>query len=416
MDKVYLLLRNNRQTGPYHLEELLQQQLQPNDLIWVEGKSMGWSYPAEWEELKSYIKQPETILAANTNNSTDIPDNPKTPLQNAGTSRHIYVSLPVNHLASNATTADKSLEEQAEALRKKIEAYSRTHKPLPTGENQPPAYMPKNISDLQKDYTAWLHQQTKNKKNRFYKRMGVAAFIMLLLSGGYILAKDRLLAKETAALTVNHTLKSETNQSAKSNRRPIPQNTYPEIIAPDTMAAAAYIPTAISTGKNSRHNKGTIAAIKIPVPTLTDMENDKPPVLLDNTKINITQQESASEATINTAKNNTLGSKISRLFKKHKRPDVEEKSDDWTAKADVTFTSTINPSGTQSLQLTLHNRSGETIKAAVIEVRYYNKRNDVIEKRLVHFKSVLPNDTATQTINSNRLTDHIYYQLLSADN
>ena len=39
MNKVYLLLRKNLQTGPYTYEELLQQQLLPTDLIWVEGKS-----------------------------------------------------------------------------------------------------------------------------------------------------------------------------------------------------------------------------------------------------------------------------------------------------------------------------------------------------------------------------------------
>ena len=55
MQKVYLLLRNNRQTGPHSLEELLQLQLQPFDLIWVEGKSYGWAYPTEVESLKPFV-------------------------------------------------------------------------------------------------------------------------------------------------------------------------------------------------------------------------------------------------------------------------------------------------------------------------------------------------------------------------
>src|SRR6476620_850347 len=47
MEKVYLLLRKNQQTGPYTFEELLQQQLVPTDLIWVEGKSTSWLDPVE---------------------------------------------------------------------------------------------------------------------------------------------------------------------------------------------------------------------------------------------------------------------------------------------------------------------------------------------------------------------------------
>ena len=49
MDKVYLILRDNRQTGPYTIGELLQQQLRPTDMIWIEGNSTAWGYLSEME-------------------------------------------------------------------------------------------------------------------------------------------------------------------------------------------------------------------------------------------------------------------------------------------------------------------------------------------------------------------------------
>lgn len=49
MDKVYLILRDNRQTGPYTIGELLQQQLRPTDMIWIEGRSTAWAYVSEME-------------------------------------------------------------------------------------------------------------------------------------------------------------------------------------------------------------------------------------------------------------------------------------------------------------------------------------------------------------------------------
>ena len=59
MQKVYLLLRNNTQTGPHSLEELAQLNLKPLDLVWVEGKSYGWSYPIEIDVLKPLVEPQE---------------------------------------------------------------------------------------------------------------------------------------------------------------------------------------------------------------------------------------------------------------------------------------------------------------------------------------------------------------------
>ncbi|HEU4574480.1 MAG TPA: hypothetical protein VFS36_05720 [Chitinophagaceae bacterium] len=50
----YLLLRNNKESGPYSLEALVQMGLKPYDLVWVEGRSAAWRYPSEIEDLKAY--------------------------------------------------------------------------------------------------------------------------------------------------------------------------------------------------------------------------------------------------------------------------------------------------------------------------------------------------------------------------
>ncbi len=58
MNKVYLLLRDNHQSGPFTIDELIQQQLKATDLIWVEGRSTAWNYPYEMEEFKSIVQPP----------------------------------------------------------------------------------------------------------------------------------------------------------------------------------------------------------------------------------------------------------------------------------------------------------------------------------------------------------------------
>lgn len=55
----YLLLRNNKESGPHTLQALLTIGLRPYDLVWVEGRSAAWRYPSEVEELKPYAEAVE---------------------------------------------------------------------------------------------------------------------------------------------------------------------------------------------------------------------------------------------------------------------------------------------------------------------------------------------------------------------
>ena len=55
----YLLLRSNKQSGPYSLQQLVSFGLKPYDLVWIEGKSAAWRYPSEVDLLKDYAPATE---------------------------------------------------------------------------------------------------------------------------------------------------------------------------------------------------------------------------------------------------------------------------------------------------------------------------------------------------------------------
>lgn len=55
----YLLLRDNKENGPFSLEDLVKMGLKAYDLVWVEGKSAAWRYPSEINELKAYAPEVE---------------------------------------------------------------------------------------------------------------------------------------------------------------------------------------------------------------------------------------------------------------------------------------------------------------------------------------------------------------------
>jgi hypothetical protein len=50
--KTYLLLRNNRRSGPHSLGEIMQMGLTCSDLIWEEGVSVCWKHPFELDAFR----------------------------------------------------------------------------------------------------------------------------------------------------------------------------------------------------------------------------------------------------------------------------------------------------------------------------------------------------------------------------
>jgi hypothetical protein len=71
----YLLLRNNKESGPFTIDEIKGMSLKSYDLLWVVGKSAAWRYPGEIAEIKSFAppvpEQPDDkyrkVKADNTN-------------------------------------------------------------------------------------------------------------------------------------------------------------------------------------------------------------------------------------------------------------------------------------------------------------------------------------------------------------
>ncbi|OQP40910.1 hypothetical protein A4H97_14995 [Niastella yeongjuensis] len=111
----YLLLRDNKQTGPYSAQELAAKGLKPYDLVWLEGKSAAWRYPGELEELKAFapvMEGTETSLQAV---AETVPEAQPVSKQVEQTSKHIYVTMPKGK-AQTASTPVAKKEETAKAV------------------------------------------------------------------------------------------------------------------------------------------------------------------------------------------------------------------------------------------------------------------------------------------------------------
>ena len=98
----YLLLRNNEQQGPYTLEELKKVSLASNDLVWIVGKSEGWTYAGDINELVPFVTQtPEAEKVFHLRSSQ-----PTEPVLETKYNRPLdeIKQLYVHHLTNNGKT------------------------------------------------------------------------------------------------------------------------------------------------------------------------------------------------------------------------------------------------------------------------------------------------------------------------
>jgi hypothetical protein len=87
--KRYLLLRDNRESGPYSLEQLSANGLRSLDLVWVDGESISWSYPQEIDTLRTLVAEQRT----------------RPEPRNRPSSSHIFIALPPGQRSAERNAA-----------------------------------------------------------------------------------------------------------------------------------------------------------------------------------------------------------------------------------------------------------------------------------------------------------------------
>jgi hypothetical protein len=175
MQKVYLLLRNNQQTGPYNLEELLQLNLKPFDLVWMDGKSAAWQYPGEIASLQPFVP------------ATPQPDLPFMPIATAAidkaagsTVQKITASIP----SPSPKTIFVSLPQRPVSMQPVMEEpiADRSYQAVPDNRYSEPVAVPGTINtktvvntEPLKETTRefkppWGYQPVQSRKNKIKKK------------------------------------------------------------------------------------------------------------------------------------------------------------------------------------------------------------------------------------------------------
>jgi hypothetical protein len=136
----YLLLRNNKESGPFTVEEIKGMPLKSYDLVWVVGKSAAWRYPGEITELKSFapaVPEPFSEYFIKKPNSGNIsPDSANTKKSDSSNirsrennsprvspDRSVYVNLPAEKKQAVSSPARMVYDAEPSPIIKREPAY-----------------------------------------------------------------------------------------------------------------------------------------------------------------------------------------------------------------------------------------------------------------------------------------------------
>lgn len=424
MQKVYLLLRSNQQTGPYNLEELLQFDLKPYDLIWIEGRSAGWYYPQEIPALLphlSFIKQapaaPVPTPVLETNHKT---------LQTAEPKK-IFVSMPSNAVKEETTSKPSSLSNY-ETEKPKASEPTETKQP----EELRTTYS-KSLEEVESEYMNWAYQKKTNRKRPVSLKGALVACLIVSVafaSWKLLQPSDENLRKtppeQTAFLPFQNELPTDS-----VDEEPVPQIDKvndSKKQKQDKKVSGVSVEKAVTKKDVQVQSQDEAVVPNEP----TEKEPEATPERVEESKPAIDEKKSEPVAAEVPKEKKKLRDKIADLFRKkpdekkeEAKPVEEENGERRSVRREagsnlaqmVTVKFAIPNDwmmGIKGAKATLTNRSSEAIVKAVVEVVYYNDDNDVLDKRTITFGNIKSKQTQTISVPDHQTATRLEYNVISA--
>ena len=417
MHRVYLLLRNNQQTGPHSLDELLQMQINSNDLIWIEGESYGWQTASEIPRLHNYLKQ-------SAEHKTGFDGRKHATERDARVnSRNVFVRLPAVQHLSPSTPEEVSIEDRAELLRKKVQSIAAAERNSSV-ENI-------GVHAGKVDYTGWaFKKKEKRSVNSKILIVFINALVLIAVIGWWTTTKDSSEKKKSEVVV---TQKSNTSE-------PVEFQGESSVIV---NAEETKVDQPIRPNEPTAVSKGSTAQEKLKKKTMMVAEVQQPASPGENQAITneVSAEENVPQQPTQTPekKRRTLKEVIHGLFAKEDATEAGQQASSASTKgerttrkrgdasgqvAPVSFTDAIDirlqkseddwMMGVQNLKVKLYNNSDVKLSSATIQLLYYSEDNVQLDRKTIQFSNVPAKKSQTIAAPDHRTADHVTYQILSA--
>jgi len=410
MASTYRLLRDNKETGPYSQEELLQLSLKAFDLVWVEGQSAGWRYPSEIEILKPYmettaqetnapaIQQAETPrLEAGVRDISDVfvsnlNSEPATEHERV---RAIESAPPVFSFEEPGAVKEEEEEVTAEKLEKKAnEIYLRVQdytKQKEQGLEGIETKHARSLDDLKQEYADWLHHSKQKKTSRISKKhIAVGAATVLVGAAVYFFVGS---SGTTQEIPVHHTYylsnaveKPGDYKKQKSNRT--------ELRSTSTATAKAGAPAAkeLSIDEFLDSVKRELAKQDERLAMASAKSTYKKPHAVKTTGLitTPTTQSTTGVENIQPVKTQSIADLVALDAKYLVEPRRQNIS---------------------SLEITIRNNSKELLKTVAVDVFYYKNGQRLFDKETFYINNVQPGNSFTLSTPGNKKAVSAKFQL-----
>jgi hypothetical protein len=432
---MYLLLRNNKQSGPYSVEDLKSMGLKAYDLVWLEGKSAAWRYPCEMEELSAFappveeqpfdrfykkpvatakpatepvaatrsmaaepLAAPAPVISVATPPIEPIPaetaPTPQAPLYTGEPSavpgkRIIYVTMPAGR--NTAPPVRETREMPAKEPARPV-----TPDPSHAAYASGPGYTATNANPRVEDYSAQLpsleeqleavspRRKRKESNARVVRPLMVGATVLALLAAGIFIGLS--LNRNATGVPQTMNSKSAADNTNKSIAHPISQQLPVPAVTPALTAPTTEKP-ADSAGIRADRRESAVP----PVP-----RSSRPAATKERPA---TSRKGAMP--LPAVKDSAAGMNAAHREAVHRADIVEtaaetKPADKEAVRATVSSQVSVGANGynvgtfggINDLQLTVTNRSVYPLDLVVVEVQYIQANKKVYKTENLYFRNI----------------------------
>lgn len=411
MSGKYLLLRDNKQSGPYSLDDIKTMGLKKYDLVWVEGKSAAWRYPCEVEEFKSFAPQVDEqpydrfykkpaqqehyqFQQASTspkNQQDNASVDQKKPvnreeIRKIPPRKYVSISLPGNIRVKIDPKKEEAIQKQVVPKQQEKQETEVVSKPLlepifHADENkgvQQAAVEPVVILAEEPAVTVVPSAPTRFSGNDLVQYIAFGMGILTIVMLAYLVyssISDPLVATPPTRLTEQKPKPVQRVEPTVAGQ--IPNAATDKIVADETPAEKEIIP-APEQGKNEE----PMSTLPVKKTTVVRFNDDKPQTdIKEPSSPVVTSLSSKVNTTLNKYKVNVFG-------------------------------------GMEDIRVSLHNASAYKLDLVVVEVQYFSNNNKVVKTETLRFKDVNAGESAIveapESTRGIKVRTHISYITSSA--
>lgn len=469
----YRLLRNNKESGPYTTNQLLDLGLKPYDLLWADGKSASWQYASEIPELKAiapvveeqpydrfFKKKEQKVSVVNTQKSKPrfrISAGKIVMVEEAV--RPVETIFKEERLKSVASTQQAIASEPTPAAKPGWqEMYSEWKQPEEKVEEPVVITQKKtqSLDELKKQYEEKVlgKAEEKNESSSATRKQNIMAAVAILVLAlgsfaGYKLKQNSEKpavveqakpAVERAEVVGDGTIAGEekpadnnaVNTAAKSNASQTavtsPENAK-EIKTPPQKAADAnnakqnVVLSAASKETAAQKIKPTVKDnVTVAKPALKSKEN-QPLATAKKTTPEIDKSKKTEPAKSTNATNNSTVKNTSPITdnvtlpapKPVIKPSARKKISDYIAVRKTVASG--SPTSVQNMHLSVENTSDFPIDLAVIDIQYFDQHGKYQKGETMYVKNINSGGDVDVRVPDSRNSKSITYKvsLVSAE-